>query len=78
MTTGQPPSGEPQVNRFTTILFSICGGVGCFLGVWFGPRITGWSDPNSPDPFSALAGMGVAFAIATIIKGLVSKAPPKA
>jgi hypothetical protein len=77
MASGQTPTNGGGESRFQRALFAVCGGVGCFLGLWFGPRLTGWNDPNSPDPFSALAGMGVGFALATIISGLVPKAPPR-
>jgi hypothetical protein len=73
MTTGQTPTDGPSAGRFNRFLFVVCGGVGCFLGVWFGPRLTGWNDANSPDPFAALAGMGIGFAVATIVSGLTAK-----
>lgn len=76
MASEQKPPGDPRASRFYRTLYAVCGGVGCFLGVWFEPRLTGWRDPNSPAPFSALGGMGIGFAVAEIISGLVTKSPP--
>jgi hypothetical protein len=76
MASEPKPSAKPLPNYWERVLYCVFGALGCFLGVWLAPSITGWSHENGPDPFGALGGMGLGFGLASVLDGVVAGMRP--
>jgi hypothetical protein len=54
------------------VLYAFCGALGCFLGVWLGPKLTSWESASVPDPYGAIGGLGVGFILASFLNGFLA------
>ena len=75
MSTGQKPATKPATWGWENAVYTLFGALGCYVGVWVGPLIHTW-DPAKwetpmPDLYAAIGGMGIGYALAAILNGMI-------